>query len=218
MAVAPLNKFINISVPVAPGEQVVYTTPTGVSSIVLFAQVANVAKGEQYPEVTCLKRRKSRLGNSSDIRIVKGARVYPNDTLVIIDGRYVLEKSAFFSDLLVVHCPFNNVGIRSITDCDYDTFTGITTVTTTADHDFVVGDEITMAGLAFTCFPGSGITTSIFPSPQITFTVTDVPLSNVFVTNAGVGAGITHFYQPNTGLVAPVELEFSCSILENSIV
>ena len=33
MAVAPLNKFLTIAVPVAPGEQTVYTTPTGVSSI-----------------------------------------------------------------------------------------------------------------------------------------------------------------------------------------
>ncbi len=42
MAVAPLNKFITIAVPVAPGEQTVYTAPTGVSSIVLYASVANV--------------------------------------------------------------------------------------------------------------------------------------------------------------------------------
>jgi hypothetical protein len=43
MAVAPLNKFITIAVPVAPGEQTVYTAPTGVSSIVLYASVSNVA-------------------------------------------------------------------------------------------------------------------------------------------------------------------------------
>ena len=33
MAIAPLNKFITIAVPVAPGEQTVYTAPTGVSSL-----------------------------------------------------------------------------------------------------------------------------------------------------------------------------------------
>ncbi len=42
MAVAPLNKFLTVAFPVAPGEQTVYTTPTGVSAIVLYAQVANV--------------------------------------------------------------------------------------------------------------------------------------------------------------------------------
>jgi hypothetical protein len=30
MAVAPLNKFLTFSVPVAPGEQVIYSTPVGV--------------------------------------------------------------------------------------------------------------------------------------------------------------------------------------------
>jgi len=218
MAVAPLNKFINVSVPVVPGEQVVYTTPTGVSSIVLYAQVANVAKGEQYPKVTCTRRRKTRLGNSSDIRIVKEATVYPNDTLVIIDGRFVLEKSALVSDSLIVHGPLDSVGIRTISSCLYDTNTGVTTITTTTNHNFVAGDEIAMSGLEFTCPPGSGITTSIFPSPQRTFTVDSTLSSTIFVTNAGVGAGIIHTHVPNTGLVAPIELEFSCSILENSLV
>ena len=46
MAIAPLNKFITIAVPIAPGEQIVYTAPTGVSSIILYASVANV--GSQY--------------------------------------------------------------------------------------------------------------------------------------------------------------------------
>ena len=52
MAVAPLNKFLTIAVPVAPGEQTVYTAPTGVSAIVLYAQVSNVGIGETYPTVT----------------------------------------------------------------------------------------------------------------------------------------------------------------------
>lgn len=217
MAVAPLNKFINVSVPVAPGEQTVYTTPTGVSSIVLYAQVANVAKGEQYPKVTCTRRRRTRLGNTSDIRVVKEATVYPNDTLVIIDGRFVLEKSALVSDSLIVHGPLNGAGIRTVFNCQYDTNTGVTTVTTTTDHNFVAGDEITMSGLEFSCPPGSGITTSIFPSPQRTFTVDTVGTSTIFTTNSGVGAGITHTYVGG-GLVSPIELEFSCSILENSLV
>ena len=34
MAVAPLNKFITVAVPVAPGINTVYTTPVGVSAIV----------------------------------------------------------------------------------------------------------------------------------------------------------------------------------------
>lgn len=218
MAVAPLNKFINISVPVAPGEQVVYTTPTGVASIVLFAQVANVTKNSTFSDVTCKQRRTTRLGNTRDIRLVKDAEVYPNDTLVLVEGRLVLEKTALVSDSLVIVSNSTDSGSKSVSSCEYDTNTGLTTVTTSTAHGFVVDDEITMSGLEFTCPPGSGITTSIFPSPQVPFTVTQVNSATEFETNAGVGAGITHTHVPNTGLVAPLELEFTCSILENSIV
>jgi len=218
MAVAPLNKFINISVPVAPGEQVVYTTPTGVASIVLFAQVANVTKNSTFSDVTCKQRRTTRLGNTRDIRLVKDAEVYPNDTLVLVEGRLVLEKTALVSDSLVIVSESTNAGIVSIQNCTYNEVTGDTTITTSSPHGFSLGDEIAMSGLEFTCPPGSGITTSIFPSPQIPFTVTQVNSATEFETNAGVGAGIQHTHVANTGLVAPLELEFTCSILENSIV
>jgi len=218
MAVAPLNKFINISVPVAPGEQVVYTTPTGVASIVLFAQVANVTKDSTFSDVTCKQRRTTRLGNTRDIRLVKDAEVYPNDTLVLVEGRLVLEKTALVSDSLVIVSESTNAGIVSIQNCTYNEVTGDTTITTSSPHGFSLGDEIAMSGLEFTCPPGSGITTSIFPSPQIPFTVTQVNSATEFETNAGVGAGIQHTHVANTGLVAPLELEFTCSILENSIV
>jgi len=218
MAVAPLNKFINISVPVAPGEQVVYKTPTGVASIVLFAQVANVTKNSTFSDVTCKQRRTTRLGNTRDIRLVKDAEVYPNDTLVLVEGRLVLEKTALVSDSLVIVSESTNAGIVSIQNCTYNEVTGDTTITTSSPHGFSLGDEIAMSGLEFTCPPGSGITTSIFPSPQIPFTVTQVNSATEFETNAGVGAGIQHTHVANTGLVAPLELEFTCSILENSIV
>ena len=54
MAIAPVNKFINIAVPVAPGEQKLYEVPTGTSSLVLYAQVANVGVGT-YPTVSLFK-------------------------------------------------------------------------------------------------------------------------------------------------------------------
>ena len=95
MAVAPLNKFITIAVPVAPGEQTVYTTPVGVSAIILYAQVSNVGVGT-YPTITFTHRRKSTAsrtaGNTRNNRIVRDAEVPPNDSLIIIDGRLVLEN------------------------------------------------------------------------------------------------------------------------------
>lgn len=222
MAIAPLNKFLTIAVPVAPGEQTVYTTPVGVSAIVLYAQVANVGVNT-YPTVTFTHRRKSTSnrtnGNTRNIRIIKKAEIPPNDALVIIDGRLVLERTAVVTDSIVIEG--TQSGIVAISTCQYSHITGVTTVTTQVPHNFVQGDEITMSGLAFTCSGSFGLTTSIFPSPQQSFTITsiigDVGTSKTFVTNSGVVAGIAHTYQSG-GLVGPLQMEFICSILENSTV
>jgi hypothetical protein len=221
MAVAPVNKFLTIAVPVAPGEQTVYSTPTGVSSIILYAQVSNVGVNT-YPSITFTHRRKTnKTGNTRDIRIIKESQIPPNDSLIIIDGRLVLERTALISDSVVIRG--TQTGIVTVTDCKYDTYTGITTITTSTAHNFVVNDQVTMSGLNFTCTGSTGITTTIFPSPQASFTITSiigsVGTSKTFVTNSGVGAGITHTYVPGSGgLVAPLQMEFICSILENSLV
>ena len=222
MAVAPLNKFLTIAVPVAPGEQTVYTTPTGVSAIVLYAQLSNVGIGETYPAVTFTHRRKSTsqrtAGNTRNNRIIKGAEIPPNDSLVIIDGRLVLERTAVVTDSIIIEG--TQSGIVSVTNCLYNNTTGVTTVTTFNAHNFNVGDEVTMSGLAFTCAPGNyGITTTIFPSPQQSFTIDSiigsVGISKTFVTNSGTVIGIAHTYVSG-GLVGPLQMEFICSILENS--
>jgi len=222
MAVAPLNKFLTIAVPVAPGEQTVYTAPTGVSAIVLYAQVSNVGIGETYPTVTFTHRRKSTSqrtsGNTRNNRIIKNVEIPPNDSLVIIDGRLVLERTAVITDSIVIQGIQS--GIVSVTNCLYNNTTGVTTVTTISAHNFNIGDEVTMSGLAFTCAPGNyGITTTIFPSPQQSFTVDSiigsVGTSKTFVTNSGIVIGIAHTYVSG-GLVGPLQMEFICSILENS--
>jgi hypothetical protein len=213
MAIAPLNKFLTIAVPVAPGEQVIYKTPTGVSAILLYAQVANVAAGSTYPTFTMKHRRLSKVGNTRDIRLIKDVEVPPNDAVIIIDGRLILEKSALISDSVVIEG--SQVGVVTISNCLYDETTGISTITTLTDHLFNVGDEITMSGLEFSCTDSPGITTTIYPSPQVSFVVDEVTNSTTFVTTAGVGAGITHTYVGG-GHVGPLQLEFTCSILENS--
>ena len=77
-----------------------------------------------------------------------------------------------------------------------------------------------MSGLAFTCAANSGITTTIFPSPQQSFTVNsivgDVGTSKTFITNSGIVLGIGHSYTGG-GLAAPLQMEFVCSILENNV-
>jgi hypothetical protein len=223
MAVAPLNKFITIAVPVAPGEQTVYTAPTGVSSIVLYASVANVGIGNTYPTVTFTHRRKSTAsrtsGNTRNIRVIKDAEIPPNDSLVIIDGRLVLERSALIQDSVIIEG--TQSGIVAVSTAQYDNNTGITTITTSTPHGFNVNDEVTMSGLAFTCGSGyvGGLTTSIFPSPQQSFIVDSIDgpvgTSLTFTTNSGVVAGIAHTYVSG-GQVAPLQMELIMSILENS--
>lgn len=221
MAVAPLNKFITLAVPVAPGEQTVYTAPTGVSSIILYASVANVGVNT-YPSVTFTHRRTSTasktFGNTRNTRIIKDAEIPPNDSLIIIDGRLVLERSALIKDSVVIQG--NQSGTVAVSTAQYDNTTGITTIVTTTPHGFDVNDEVTMSGLAFTCgsYTG-GLTTSIFPSPQQSFIVESIEgsvgTSLTFTTNSGVVAGIEHTYLSG-GEVAPLQMELIMSILENS--
>jgi hypothetical protein len=220
MAVAPLNKFITIAVPVAPGEQTIYTTPVGVSAILLYAQVSNVGINT-YPTVTFTHRRTSRgtrtFGNTRNNRLIKDVEIPPNDAVVIIDGRLVLERTALISDSIVISG--SQTGIVTITNCVYDNRTGITTITTLTPHNFDTDDQVTMSGLEFTCGTVSGITTTIFPAPQQSFTIDNiignVGTSKTFITNSGIAIGIAHTYASG-GKVSPLHMEFICSILENS--
>jgi len=221
MAVAPLNKFITLAVPVAPGEQTVYTAPTGVSSIVLYASVSNVGVNT-YPTVTFTHRRESTAsrtaGNIRNIRVIKNGEIPPQDALVIIDGRLVLERSALLKDSIVIEGVQS--GIVAISTVQYNNTTGITTVETATPHGFEADDEITMSGIAFTCnsYTG-GLTTSIFPDPQRSFIVDSIDgpvgTSLTFTTNTGVVSGIEHTYLSG-GQVAPLQMELIMSILENS--
>lgn len=227
MAVAPLNKFITVAVPVAPGIQTVYTTPIGVSAIVLYCSVANVAGVTTFPKVNINLERESTtsktLGNINLSKIANEIEIPPNDTLLALDGRLVLERTAVYKDSISIS------GIQSgtvnITGVAYSCTTGVTTITTNSAHNFVVGQRVTMSGIGFTCtnLDGSeytaGITSTIFPNPQRSFEVLENNVSGdytKFVTNVGIVNGINHHYVSNTGQVAPLHMDFILSILENS--
>lgn len=218
MAIAPLNKFRTIAVPVAPGVSTVYTAPTGTSAIVLSATVANVGIGTTYPKVTFTHQRKNlstrTKGNIINNRVVKEIEIPPNDSLIIVEGKLVLERTALVEDSIVVSGIQS--GIVNISNVVYDNSTGLTTVTANG-HGFLVGDEITMSGIAFTCSPGGnyGLTTTIYPKPQRGFTV-DAVDGDDFETNTGIVVGIAHTYVEGTGQVGPLQMELVMSILENS--
>jgi len=217
MAIAPVNKFLTVAVPVAPGDQKVYEVPTGTSAILLYAQVSNVGVGT-YPTTTLIHRRESRsTGLLRDIRVIKDIEVPPNDAVILIDGRLILEKTATTLDRLFL--TGTQTGIVTITDVTYDEPTGVSTFTTLTEHNFTAGSEITMSGIEMSCPGGSGITTTIFPSPQRSYVVdnieSDVGGSKTFTTTVGSANGISHTYVSG-GLVGPLQMEFIASILENS--
>ena len=73
----------------------------------------------------------------------------------------------------------------AISTASYSNTTGLTTITTSANHNFSVGMGVTIAGLEFTCPSGPGIVT--YPSGNFgyVFEVQSVPAANQFVVNVG---------------------------------
>jgi len=194
MAIAPVNKFVSIAVPVSPGLQKLYEVPTGTSALLLYTQVSNVAVGVTFPKVTFVQRRESRsTGNTRDVRVIKEVEIPPNDAVILVDGRLVLEKTPKVVDRIFVEGTQQNVGI--ITNVLYDEPSGIATVFTKEAHGFSANDPITLAGIAFTCIPGqTGITTTIFPDPMQSYTVDLVNNNKEFSTIVGGSKGYPHFY------------------------
>ena len=195
MAIAPVNKFVSIAVPVSPGGlQKLYEVPTGTSALLLYTQVSNVGIGVTYPKVTFVQRRESRgTGNTRDIRVIKDVEIPPNDAVILVDGRLVLEKTPKVIDRIYVTGSQQNVGI--ITNVTYDEPTGIATIFTKENHNLSANDPITLAGIAFTCIPGqTGITTTIFPDPQQSYTVDLVNNAKELSTVVGGSKGYPHFY------------------------
>ena len=193
MAIAPVNKFVSIAVPVAPGLQKLYEVPTGTSALLLYTQVANVGIGTTYPTVTFTQKRTSRsTGNTRDIRVVKDAEIPPNDAVILVDGSLVLEKTPLVLDQIYIQGTQEGVGI--ITNVTYDEPSGIATVFTKTNHNFSVTDPITLSGIAFTCSGSTGITTTVFPDPQQSYVVDTVANVKEFSTVVGGSKGYPHFY------------------------
>ena len=174
MAIAPVNKFISVAVPVSPGKQKLYEVPTGTSALLLYVQVTNVGIGVTFPTVTFTQQRTQRsTGNKREVRVIKDVEIPPNDAAILVDGRLVLEKTPIIQDKIFIEANQQQVGI--ITFVDYHEPTGIVTINTKEPHPFKAGDPITLSGIALTCKPGqTGITTNIFPDPPQSYTVESI--------------------------------------------
>jgi hypothetical protein len=88
MAGLPLNTFKSVPVPVTTETQVIYTAPLGITSIVLMAQVSNVVPTAPAPTVNFMHY-SYKTGLTT--YIVYQAVVPPNDALILLGGKLVLE-------------------------------------------------------------------------------------------------------------------------------
>ncbi|NBV28993.1 hypothetical protein EBS02_08285 [bacterium] len=99
MAQQPLNTYITKAGIVSTSNQEIYKTKTGYTSIVLYAQVANTGTG--IGTVTFYYRRelRSQAGiTTTDTEIIKNAPIPDSDSLILLDGRLVLERTATKTD------------------------------------------------------------------------------------------------------------------------
>jgi hypothetical protein len=89
-----------------------------------------------------------------------------------------------------------NTTSYNVSGATYEKETGITTITTSSNHNFEVGMSVSLANLEFTCSSEhAGVTTTIFPDGTngYTFEVSSVNSSNEFTVNVGPST-IGHTY------------------------
>jgi hypothetical protein len=82
----PLNKFRTLAYRVTNSEEIVYTTPYGITTIVLGAQVSNLITDPVTITVTIVK-------NSVDYILLNEFEIPPNDSADITTGKLVLEEA-----------------------------------------------------------------------------------------------------------------------------
>jgi len=102
MAQLPLNQYKTFA-DIVPSTNVgIYTTKTGYTTVVLYAQVANTGTG--IGTVSFYYERDLRVSNggitTTTTELIYNAQVPPNDALILLDGKLVLEKTATKTDRL----------------------------------------------------------------------------------------------------------------------
>jgi len=94
----------------------------------------------------------------------------------------------------------------NVTNAEYTASTGIVTITTSTNHNFVVGAGVTLSGLEFSCAaPHAGVTTTSFPDGTngYVFTVNSINSPTEFDAYVGIST-IEHTY--NSGGIAALNV------------
>ena len=104
MAQQPLNTYKTVTGIVSTTANTeIYSTRTGYTSIVLYAQVANTGSGIGTVTFSHKRVNRSQSGvTTTTTEIISGGLVPPNDALVLLDGRLVLERTALKTDSIVM--------------------------------------------------------------------------------------------------------------------
>ena len=102
----------------------------------------------------------------------------------------ITTSSAANSDTFILNL---NVPTYNVSSVVYNNISGITTITTSSNHNFSVGMGVTIVGLGFTCPSGPGIVT--YPSGNFgyVFEVQSIPTANQLVVNVGPSS-LPHTY------------------------
>jgi len=105
----------------------------------------------------------------------------------------ITQTAASNSDTFVVDL---NVPTYNVSNALYDNVSGVTTITTSTNHNFRVGMGVTIVGLGFSCLgnPGAGIATYPSGNNGYVFEVKSVPSANQFVVNVGPSTTANQVY------------------------
>jgi hypothetical protein len=87
MATLPLNTFRTRAFELTTVEQIIYTTPTGLTTIVLGAQASNI--GITPATITFTLRK-----NNTDYVMLNAFEIPPNDAAEVTTGKLVIEEGA----------------------------------------------------------------------------------------------------------------------------
>jgi hypothetical protein len=104
MAQQPLNTYKTVTGIVSTTSNTeIYSTRTGYTSIVLFAQVSNTGSGIGTVTFSHKRVNRSQSGISTAItEVISNGIVPPNDALILLEGRLVLERTALKTDSIVI--------------------------------------------------------------------------------------------------------------------
>lgn len=87
-SIAPLNEFKSLPYDVTTTEEIIYTTPIAISTIVLKIQVANVSTDPtNVSKITV-----SHVRANKRTRVIYEGPVLANDFSIVSDGKFVLQE------------------------------------------------------------------------------------------------------------------------------